>query len=332
MRARGATAVPVVDDGVLLSTVVGSSAVMVAIIGGLLVSRLLVLVGERQSLERRVAELTAVRDRREEDQQSSRSALIADEADEFIDDIMDDYFEPWADGGRAAYDQLHQRHSPETTTKEDLRPYFGEFEAEVVRVHENIVARVKAGETLADILDELDDNSRASDISYKVNEVYEAMAEKEAAKRVQDEEVSHPFRAGLGFSPPIDLLRSLGTSPDMLQVSAIRSIPAQNRRRDLRSAHESARANLATAELDLKHARAALASASRPKGIWLPIIVLGIIAVAGMIMPLEAMATLESPLGMGTRSLYVIIFGLSTLIFIIFLLIEIFRIRRRIAR
>lgn len=85
---------PVVDDGVLLSTVISASAIMVAIIGGLLVSRLIVLVGERSALQRRVAELTEVHERRKSDCDHARAALVADEADEFIDEVLDDYFEP----------------------------------------------------------------------------------------------------------------------------------------------------------------------------------------------------------------------------------------------
>jgi uncharacterized protein (DUF342 family) len=72
------------DLNILISTIVTATAALVAIIGGFLVSRVITMVSERKSIERRIKRLKNDLSSKKEIYEKAEQALLEEDADEFI--------------------------------------------------------------------------------------------------------------------------------------------------------------------------------------------------------------------------------------------------------
>jgi hypothetical protein len=103
---------------------------------------------------------------------------------------------------------------------------------------------------------------------------------------------------------------------------------ADARRRDLRRAQADAEAAMADVERDLDQAQRALDAASRPEGLWVAVVMLALVAAAGVLLPLVPLTSGVTQLTMGWRVTFTGLFVLSLVAFFGYMVWELRRIMR----
>jgi PAS domain-containing protein len=121
------------DPNWLLSTTAGSSAALVAIVGGLLVSRVVAQRSSRESLRRRSEELEAQIGALTTQLEEAGEELLRRDAVDFIHEAADDLV---ASKGRIKLERLMRRHDPRDRDADELRPFVEEAGGAVAEAFE----------------------------------------------------------------------------------------------------------------------------------------------------------------------------------------------------
>ena len=121
------------DPNWLLSTTAGSSAALVAIVGGLLVSRVVAQRSSRESLRRRSEELAAQIGALTTQLGEVGEELLRRDAVDFIHEAADDLV---ASKGRIGLERLMRRHDPRDRDAGELRPFVEEASGAVAEAFE----------------------------------------------------------------------------------------------------------------------------------------------------------------------------------------------------
>ncbi len=308
---------PAPDSAPLLSTLVQSSAALVAIIAGLLVARLVALVGERVALERRIKELEEIKTQRQSELDSVRQMRFDDDVDDFIDSIFDSYFRD----PNKPFEKYYLEWDSDSRTADELRPYFDQFVCRVRQLFEQLDCAGLAKEdkpsgweekrsALVDQLSQPEDRRIAGKLLNIVEAAWSARERPSALSGL----VSSDF-----------LLSSIPMNP---ALSAARYTIESAYQRDLRRSESSAEAALKQVELELELVRQALSIVSRPQGLITALIVLAGVAVTGMVLPLLQMTFGQPSLSVVMRAVYVGLFLASLIIFFAYLAFEMRRVMR----
>jgi hypothetical protein len=298
----------VIDGTPLLTTLVQSGAALVAIIAGLLVARLVALVGERVSLERRMEDLEEVeRSRQEELSVARRNRLNIDAAD-FLHDILNEYLEH----PERQFQEFFNKFGDGVRTAEELRPYFDTFQNDVRRIAAQLGIH---GLARASKLSNWEETRRELAAPYR-------LFEREIADRLLDRTERVWRRRERATTPSGSY-----TIDDVIPASD----PAidTSYQRDLRLNETEAETALKATRLELVHTRRALDMVSRPQGLILALLVLGVVTVASVVVPLAQLTFGKPNLAVGERAGFVGAFIGSLLIFFVYLGYEMRRILKR---
>lgn len=309
---------PSPDSTPLLSTLVQSGAALVAIIAGLLVARLVALVGERVALERRIKELEEIKVQRQAELDSLRHTRLDEDAEDFIASVFDSYFED----PDKPFEEFYRELDDDSRTADELRPYFERFAHRVRQLFDQL--------DCAALIEE----EKPSDWYEKRPTLVHQLSESED-RRIADEllkiveagwaEREHQLMPRSLWSPPFPIGSIIATDS---AFSAARYTVESAYQRDLRRNETSAESALKEVELELGHARQALSIVSRPQGLVTALLVLAGVALAGMVLPLLQMTFGQPSLSVTMRAVYVGLFIASLVIFFIYLAFEMRRIMR----
>ena len=294
-----------IDATPLLSTIVQSGAALVAIVAGLLVSRIVFAAGERVAAERRIVEANSLLALNREKVHRCNDELLRYDADDFLDDL----FEHHARLGNGSFEYYWAEHAPRRSPRE-LKPFYDDFEKLIAEISE------AAGRTfMPDVIgDEADlDNLRRS---------IPPGPKRRTVLRIQDlisENISD--RSAIGFRPPsISQFRQEGIFTGQVLNARTRDGLAQ--------AAAQADAELSLSEYELRQAARAVEAVSHPEGLRATTAVLLGITLTGMVAPLAQMSFGSAYISASGRHIYALLFLLSLVIFLLHIAVEIVRLSR----
>lgn len=308
---------PVVHSETLLATLAQSGATMVAIIAGLLVARMVPLVGERDNWRRRINELRDQQEARSSELQGAEKQYLDYDGHRFMSKIenkvvrqpdlsFDELYELYGTGGRAI---------------EELRPYFDELKAKVIQLRQDVELVLDGGFSA-----EHCESAKAyfpDEDAYLVARVIGVIA-RENKKREAAQKIISTY---IGEEFDVSVFRGVNTATE----AAYEQIRAQ-RRTELRRRIDEVSGELRDTELALDHAHQALKLVQRPGGLRLAFGSLAVVTTFGAILPLLAMAIVKSELSQGARAWFVGVFIASILVFITHLALEARRLVRGFGR
>jgi len=141
------------DPSSLLSAISQASAVLVAIIGGFLVSRLVAISSEREGIRRLIEAAAGRLDHLESDLKEARQARLERAQGYFFERAVDKFLE----NSSLDLDALIHEHVTRGTTEEELKPYAVSLRQRTADAVKHIKASIKQGDTknlkLEDLID-----------------------------------------------------------------------------------------------------------------------------------------------------------------------------------
>lgn len=271
------------DSGILLSTCAGAGATLVAIVGGLLVSRYLTLESEAlgakklvQSLEEK---LDGARNRAEESQRSYERLALREVLTG--DDFLKEFLTAVPNGG-VSVEVVAAKLSEEELSTETVAEATKEFNAEAKHVHAfgwNVVPYRNDHAYW-------DEFKRDHNIHPEIDEMWEYLYIEICKQRPSTEQHGH-------FTVPTIDPATMG----------IVSIPEQNRRRDIRNrltdARDVDRAEVRRLVAALTAAVAARDSLEQPPGLITGLAVLALLTVTSVVVPVLLLAPTPATLTYG---------------------------------
>lgn len=156
----------------ILSTISQSSAAMVAIIGGFLVSRFVSLSSEKEGLRRELSSTTQKLKLLKKEYEPVHSYRKSISEEYFYDLAFDDLTEIKAEYEN--FDELVKKHIPRGSTFEEIHPYALSLEARIQKAKNNIGKLLRDGDN--DGLDIDDLKSRGLKFLPEDDEIYESIA------------------------------------------------------------------------------------------------------------------------------------------------------------
>jgi cell division protein FtsB len=303
----------VADPQWLLSTIAQSTAALVAIVAGFLVSRVVSLASERQALQRRVDELVG---RRSID--AAQLERLSGEINEygydlFLDWALDDYIE--ARGDYPIENALHE-FWPKGIDEEVITAWAGSLNAQVRSCFGAVEAVMQPDEIELGSLDEL--ARRGLDTSAYPEDMIEGVMEAIAAAR-------RPRRSS---SPWGGLLRQ----PASISTAAIQSLGDrrdQERQDERLGRHRDLSASIDALDAEITILRDQISRLSSPPEVSPGLVVLAGFAFVGIVIPLWMLGRRPIPHSPAARNLVIWLFagGLAALLAYIFWAIQ--RLQRR---
>jgi hypothetical protein len=139
------------DPNVLLGTLTQASAVMVAIIGGFLVSRLVAISSEREGIKRQLREARERLGLLQSGHEEARQNRLAWSKRRFCDTALDDLIE----NRNGDLDQLVVDNVPRGSSVEEMTPYAQDLKRRVESAFDRILALLQPGDSLYTDLDDL---------------------------------------------------------------------------------------------------------------------------------------------------------------------------------
>ena len=267
------------DPNPLLSTTATAAAALVAIVGGLLVSRVINLASERSGLEQRLADLRA------------RLTAVQVRSDAFEErllrwDVREVLWEgrnQFAKGGALDIEAMIDEAGVERTV-EELRPFVDEEAARYRAIREHLSPAFADGHPGVTLDDLREDNvlviDREDETAYEL--AWDALeAENPKPRRRSD-------LFGMDYSA---LLSASTINPDWRTVHAIRNTAEATEHATLRRDADDARHQVETLSVQIEQTELALARVARPDGVTGGLWVLGYMTVTGVLFPLGLMAS-----------------------------------------
>lgn len=304
------------DPNWLLSAVAQSTAALVAIVGGLIVSRLIGLSSERSALERQLRHL---RDRvasLREETTRRRQWLVADDVGDAVLEWVEAIFESDDD---ISDEGLLEVSSPGGWDLSDYAPHLRNIRdvtADAVAAYEDIRELLGHGVALVDTFEEViedtyleaPENPWARTIWERVWDLWTAREQKRSRQKLQDSGVSAAFAARLGLDQMLSRDWAVPVVPSF-------EVPDPRRDQEERDFSRGI-AQLQSTTQEIERVSEDLEDVVQPPGLWLGFGVLTAFAAVGIVFPVIVMATLPETLHVGLRISVVVLFvaGLASLL------------------
>lgn len=261
------------DPGALLATLAQSSAAIVAIVGGFLVSRLVALSSEREGLRR---QLVSVRDELKHvvaDYSAAHDYRFANSRDDFIGWVLDDVV---AQGADLDNDRVLGEHGvPRGSSVEEMAPVLDDLRVQVAKIDEKVRNAIQGDDDsrlrLSDLIE------RGLSITEQERDIYEHVVDHVAETELPDP----PRYLGIGMT-------------NLLRDSYIRD--PTSRAAELRRLDESVRdeqnllARKSMLEVTVERLERELVAIGRPHGVWSAIWILATYALLGIFVPVMVLA------------------------------------------
>ncbi|QDG87068.1 hypothetical protein [Pseudarthrobacter sp. NIBRBAC000502770] len=257
------------DPSTLLATLSQASAVLVAIIGGFLVSRLVAISSEREGLRRLLAAASGRISHVQSDLDDARKVRLGRAQRDFHDEAVDKFLEdPELD-----LDEMLHDFVPRGTTEEELKPYALELRERTVQAVKDIKAAFRRGDTRELDLEDLVARGLSIDTD---RDLYESAFE-HLRKRLP----SPPGMFGGAFDHR-SLIAGI-TPPWVHEVNARRADEALRAESDLSTQLKSAIAERSRLNDELVRV-------GKPLGVLSAIWMLGVLSLLGILVPVVVMA------------------------------------------
>jgi hypothetical protein len=273
-----------IDPSWLPSTVAQSTAALVAIVGGFMVSRFISIDSEMAGARRRLEEATEHYDSTLENKSSAEDALTRRKAREYLTDQQRIEALLSTEGMPTAEQLLDEEDCG--LSAEELQPHLIEAAAVVTSLRprfEAVPGEIRFptwGTVRRGLKIPLDD------WDYLRSQLYDQITgQKEAVARAEKraaERRSNPFGISMDmFEPSIPLMSSLAG------ITAVRDRSVVDRLRDHRDQVDR---DLAVASAEVRLARKAAVAIGRPRGLVLSLWVLTILTTLGLVVPVVELA------------------------------------------
>lgn len=279
------------DPNWLLATVATCTSALVAIVGALLVSRVISLSSDQASLQRRSDELGAQVAGLTEQLEDVSAELLRRDAVDFVHEAADDIIKCRGDVDLGV---LMERHDPRDRAADELRPTVEEAASAVA-------AAFRQGDPRL-VLDLSADRYRL---------LYARLVEVLATEGRDGGAVAADLPAA-----------TTGV------VAGQFTLKQEEAYRQLLRERQSLRSTRRTLQLQQKEIDAALGGLSNPPGLWTGLAVLVIFAVVGAVVPLVIMSTRPATLGRVTAGLVIGLFLGGVLMLTSYVAVEIRRLAR----
>lgn len=321
----------VIDPSWLLAAVMQSTAALVAIVGGLVVSRLLSLAAERSTLERQIAMLNGRMNQASREAERLRSEMVAADAAKAIDDWLDALLK----SGKPDLpnEELLEVRNPGGWLVEDYEPHITALKREFRSVVEEII-RLHNEDRFTDLEDtdlpaDCDDLRQfgvdvPSEPEHK--DIWDTVLTEWRNGEIAERRKSRPRNplGGVFDMPHYDL--SAITLPDDVRRSA-----ALHRRNEDEREYLARVAEADALDSEIEVLRASLVEATDPRRLWQGFAILVVFALLGIVYPMTLMAVGDQGTAAQSRWLVVAAFsiGLAGLFWYIALFVRDLRRRRQ---
>ncbi len=267
------------DPSSLLSTLSQSSAAMVAIIGGFLVSKLVAISSEREALKR---QLKSARQRLKHVQPAYDEAYryrLENSKDTFAGRILDDLVE--AGLNEVNYETISAENIPRGSSLSEMLPY-------AITLHERVK---KAYDKISPLL-----KGEYSDSSLDIDDLKKRGLKVAEADESMYEDVFYKLKSQLPEQPTTNFMGILTKVPsyNMGAIGAIR--PAWSHDIDARRLDESIREEqdlkeqLVATESEISRLTYDLAKLGKPDGVLSAVFILSSLSLLGIVFPVIVMA------------------------------------------
>src|SRR5262245_47668553 len=255
---------PIGNDA-LLSTLTQSGAALVAIIAGLLVARLVTLVGERDTWRRRIGEMLELRKELEGQLEENRIDWLNYDGKRFVERIQSSMV--WNPDMK--FESLYDSHAQDWRSRDELRPYFEELKADILDLRSRVTSEISDGI----IVDWFDGGKEKFVRSYPREKRDLVGNIAELVMAVNDAKSNRQARR-MGIRLP-DIGRFVSSDPVYAAARMQRNWQVRD---GFREEDERLRSELRKLDLELSHANRALDSVSAPGGLRPAFLALGFVA------------------------------------------------------
>lgn len=268
------------DPNWLLSTLAQSTAAVVAIVGGFLVSRLVQLSSEREGLRRR---LTHARDELQHVDElfaAAHSYRLENSKETFRGWVLDDLVKQ---GGDFDPEAFLDENIPRGSSIEEMEEYLGDIIARVDVARKNVGAFLRQDDTREVTIEDLEE--RGMTIPREDRDIYDSIDSHlldELPERMYD---AGPF--GLMANPVPYVRFPQIDSPAIASTEFRRLDESIREEQDLRSRR-------ATLDAEITRLVAAIEQIGKPVGVTSAVSILGVYSALGIVAPLVVMAFLPS--------------------------------------
>ena len=315
LSGQGDSVRAVTDSGALLSTCAGAGATLVAIVGGLLVTRYLTLESEALGARKLVGSLgdKLVDARARAGDSQRRHELFEVREALTLDEHLEQFIAAVPDGGREAMAvaaELEGAGFGPDVVSEVVAQFNLEAER-VVAFNWDLVPYVESHDYWVDF-------ARQHDVRSEIDEMWEY-----AYIGVCEERPASYDMGGLGsFRAPM---------PDKATLGLV-SVPEQNRRRDHRNrlidARDVDRAEVRRLEAELNAAVIARESQEQPPGLVVGLVVLAFLTVTSVVVPVLLLAPTPATLTYRESVLVVALFIVGIVVLFVYLGSHVYRLLR----
>lgn len=265
-----------VDPNWLPSAIAQSSAALVAIIGGFLVSRLISMSSEKRALQQRRQELVARRRLAKEQWRSAHEERLDESQDWFLDHHLDRLV---SSQGGVEVEELLEEFVPLGSSDDEMRPYAERLKAIVQDAYEAVTHAFNGPEFPSGDVDHL--QSRGVNVPPEHETIFSRVGSAIAAQRRGPRPGTTPFPAVISTSVDTDVRRQEA------RIERERSLYAELQAFD--------------AEVGLVDEQ--LMRLSAPEGVGAAVAVLTYLSVVGIVVPLAMMASRPVVAGLVARRL-----------------------------
>ncbi|MED3627826.1 hypothetical protein P4478_12245 [Bacillus subtilis] len=244
----------------LISTITTSTAALVAIIGGFLVSRVISLSSEQTGIKRKIREIDNDLLAKKELLQNVEDYLLEDDARDFLEDNIIKILQ------QETLSEIINQDTNNNRSEEELKPYFNEMQNIIKELYTLINKLEKFGDDFDDFYKE--NNHSLKDIEkrdlYEI--AYEGMMDLIRDSQSQN---SDPFAIGLNLS----------------SLSSFRPRSVNLEYRDKSKERDRLDADIRVLELQIEEQRKILNDYGKPHGVWGGFAVLVYACIVGIIYP-----------------------------------------------
>lgn len=244
----------------LISTITTSTAALVAIIGGFLISRVISLSSEQTGIKRKIREIDNDLLAKKELLQNVEDYLLEDDARDFLEDNIIKILQ------QETLSEIINQDTNNNRSEEELKPYFNEMQNIIKELYTLINKLEKFGDDFDDFYKE--NNHSLKDIEkrdlYEI--AYEGMMD---LIRDSQSQSSDPFAIGLNLS----------------SLSSFRPRSVNLEYRDKSKERDRLDADIRVLELQIEEQRKILNDYGKPHGVWGGFAVLVYACIVGIIYP-----------------------------------------------
>ncbi|MDB5181165.1 MAG: hypothetical protein JWO54_928 [Candidatus Saccharibacteria bacterium] len=265
------------DPNALLSTLSQSSAAMVAIIGGFLVSRLVSLSSEREGLKRQINAINQRLAQLNNEYKPVHEYRYQNSKSAFFGFVIEDLVK--AESNDINYEKMVSENVPRGSSVKEMLPYAEELHKRVKGAYKNILDHLHDNDR--DDLSISDLKARGIKISEKDEPIYEEVLEHIAEK----------LPSSSNSLIPMPTFRMSMPSPAWRhEIDARRLDESIREESELES-------KIRGSEQELKHLKNELDKIAHPIGVNPAVFILAVLSVVGILLPVIIMATDPKELG-----------------------------------